>query len=129
MPVFLSDLSPAMTAVVETQAAAAGRLARVESFHTQERPEGVGASAVLRSGTEVFIPLGGLIDLDHERTRLSEEVERLDGQLKATNGKLANENFVSRAPDEVVQKERDKVASYSDQIEKLREKINALGGG
>jgi valyl-tRNA synthetase len=129
VPVFLSDLSPAMTAVIQTQSDAAGRLARVEAFHTDTRPEGVGASGVLRSGTEVFIPLGGLIDLDHERSRLSAEVIRLEGQLKGVSGKLANDKFVSRAPAEVVQKERDKAVSYSAQIEKLKQKIDALGGG
>ena len=105
------------------------QLARVSDleFGTHEG-KGVGASAVLRDGTELFIPLEGLLDLDQERDRLRSEVDRLNGQLKGAEKKLSNASFVERAPEEVVQKERDKAAAFGDQRTKLLQKLTALEG-
>ncbi|MEX0856325.1 MAG: valine--tRNA ligase, partial [Gemmatimonadota bacterium] len=90
---------------------------------------GIGATAILRDGTELFLPLEGLVDLEKERTRLREEIERLQGQLIGTEAKLANENFVARAPEEVVGKERDKATSYREQRDKLKAKLDTLEVG
>ena len=83
----------------------------------------------MAGGAELFLPLDGVIDLDRERTRLTAEITRLQGQATGTAKKLENENFVSRAPDDVVQKERDKLAQFQEQASKLREKLTELEGG
>lgn len=116
-----------LRSTVESQADALERLARVDDV-AWSAPSGIGAHAVLRGGAEVFLPLEGLIDLDRERERLGAEVERLQGQLKGAEAKLANESFTTRAPEDVVQKERDKADSLRDQVAKLREKMRELGG-
>jgi valyl-tRNA synthetase len=103
-------------------------LARLESVEDGLVEGEVGASAVLPSGVEVFVPLADVIDLDRERARLQGEVERLEGQLRGTEGKLANERFVSKAPSEVVEREREKLGSFRDQLEKVREKLAVLQG-
>jgi len=90
---------------------------------------GVGATSVLRDGTEVFLPLEGLVDLDRERSRLRGEIQRLGGQLAGAEAKLANEGFVGRAPAEVVDREREKAATFRDQRDKLLEKLGSLEGG
>ena len=90
---------------------------------------GIGVHTVLGGGTELFVPLEGVIDLDHERSRLREEIGRLQGLSVGTRKKLGNENFVSRAPDEVVQKERDKLVQYEGQASKLQHKLTELEGG
>jgi valyl-tRNA synthetase len=102
-------------------------LARIRSvdFGSPEG-RGVGATGVLRNGTELFLPLAGLVDLDRERDRLRKEIERLAGQLVGAEKKLANENFTGRAPAEVVEKEREKAARFRDQRDKLREKLDLL---
>ena len=87
---------------------------------------GVGASAVLKDGIELFIPLEGLLDLERERQRLRSEIGRLDGQLQGAEKKLANPSFVERAPEEVIQKERDKSTVFRDQRDKLLQKLSAL---
>jgi len=87
---------------------------------------GIGASAVLRDGTEVFLPLEGLVDLDRERKRLRTEIDRLDVQLEGVERKLSNERFVGRAPEEVVNRERDKAETFRGQRDKLREKLAGL---
>jgi valyl-tRNA synthetase len=88
----------------------------------------VGATAVLRSAAEIFVPLSGAIDVDRERTRLRDEVQRLDGLISGTEKKLANESFVARAPAAVVDKEREKLAGYTEQRGKLADKLAGLEG-
>jgi valyl-tRNA synthetase len=103
-------------------------LARVETLEFGGADGEVGASAVLRSGTELFLPLAGVIDLDRERARLRDEAARLEGLAAGTEKKLANEAFVARAPAEVVEREREKLGGYREQVEKLRAKLAALEG-
>jgi len=83
------------------------------------------ASAVLE-GSEVYVPLEGLIDLDKERERIQKEIDRLEGFLKSVNGKLNNEQFVENAPDAVVQRERDKKHDAEADLAKLREHLDDL---
>jgi valyl-tRNA synthetase len=103
-------------------------LARVEDLAFGAANGGVGASAVLASGTELFLPLEGVIDLDRERKRLRDEAARIEGFATGTEKKLANEGFVAKAPAEVVEREREKLAGYREQLEKLRGKLSALEG-
>ncbi len=105
------------------------RLARVGTLHWGSADGAVGASAVLKSGLAVFLPLEGVVDLDRERGRLRDEVARVGSLLAGANRKLENENFVNRAPDEVVEKERDKARSLEAQLQGLREKLALFQGG
>ena len=117
-------------AALEEGREALERLARIGSVDFGAAPEGApGATAVLTDGTQVFIPLEGLVDLEQERARLTKEIDRLQGQLKATRAKLDNEAFVSRAPEAVVNKEREKEASLLEQISKLEEQRDGLAAG
>jgi len=105
------------------------RLARVSALAlSAEAPSGAGAHGVLRNGTELFMPLAGVIDLERERARLSAEIERLGAQLQGVRAKLGNTNFVQRAPEEVVAREREKEASFQDQVRKLQEKLKVFRG-
>ena len=117
-------------ALVEGREAVLRRLARVGRIETAKPPTGTaGASAVLQDGTEVFVPLEGVIDVARERDRLAAEIDRLVGALKGAQARLANRNFTSKAPPAVVEREREKAASWTGRIAKLREKRAALGGG
>ncbi len=78
--------------------------------------------------TELFVPLAGLIDLDKEREKLRREAERVGQLLASTSAKLTNENFISRAPAEVIEKERSKVENYREALERLRKNLAQLGG-
>jgi valyl-tRNA synthetase len=114
-------------------ALAAGRralhdLCRVEELAFGGADGEVGASAVLRSGTELFVPLAGVIDLDRERARLRAEMERLAGLIGGTTRKLENASFVARAPADVVEREREKLESMADQRARLATKLSALEG-
>ncbi|MBX6363290.1 MAG: valine--tRNA ligase [Gemmatimonadetes bacterium] len=87
---------------------------------------GAGAHAVLRSGADVFIPLAQVIDLGRERARLEAELERVLGQLRSTESKLANEQFRAKAPADVVAKEVEKAANLREQQQRLARKIEEL---
>jgi valyl-tRNA synthetase len=123
-------------ALLEQEIPRLRQLARVSAVEFQSahgssggaEAQEAGATAVLQNGTEVFLPLAGLVDLDQERARLRKEIDRLDGQLTATQAKLSNPQFAERAPAEVVAKEREKAAVFQDQRDKLREQLQALEG-
>jgi valyl-tRNA synthetase len=103
-------------------------LARVEELSFGGAAGEIGATAVLAGGVELFVPLAGVIDLEKERARLREELTRLSGQVKATEAKLSNESFTSRAPADVVGRERDKLVNFREQAEALSAKLASLEG-
>src|SRR5216110_912874 len=106
------------------------RLAQLESLALDGAPGGaggVGAHAVFGDGSEVVVALEGSIDVQQECRRLSDELGRLDNQLKALAARLTNESFVSRAPKDVVAKEREKEKAWRDQRDVLAGKLKSLG--
>jgi valyl-tRNA synthetase len=114
--------------IAENEAVHIKALARIEgiSVDADYIPEKTDASAVLHD-VEIFMPLKGLIDVDKEKSRLEKEIDRVTSELKRVESKLSNENFVSKAPEEVIQKERGKLEEYSDILSKLQESLLKLG--
>ncbi len=124
--VVLLDASAELRELLDAMPRALADLARVEDV-TFSRGEGeVGASVVLRSGAELFLPLADVVDLERERARMRVELERIDGLREGTRARLSNETFVGRAPADVVQRERDKLASFDEQFEKLDRTLRSL---
>ncbi|MEX0771060.1 MAG: hypothetical protein WD035_10025, partial [Balneolaceae bacterium] len=78
-------------------------------------------------GSEIYIPLEGLIDLDKERERIRKEIADTEGFLKSVEKKLANDQFVENAPDSVVERERNKKEDALSKLEKLRSLFEELG--
>jgi valyl-tRNA synthetase len=82
------------------------------------------AAAALADGVEVFVPLEGVIeDPQKEQQRLTKELTKLLVDLELTQGKLANEAFLSKAPADKVQKERDKLQEFSLLKGKLEQRL------
>lgn len=103
------------------------KLARVSSIETIDagvKPR-LASSAVVR-GTEIFVPLEGLIDVGAERARLEKEIARLETAVTGIEKKLANPQFVDRAPQDVVQKEREKLATFQANLDKVRLNLKEL---
>jgi valyl-tRNA synthetase len=128
----------AVRAVVssETRSALAGfeeerativRLAKLSELSFEESPERIGGHAVLADGVSVLVPLGDAIDVGRECGRLGSEVERLIRLVESQEKKLGNEQFVSRAPSEVVERERQKLTTWKEQAEVLVKKRELLG--
>ncbi|MDH4043689.1 MAG: valine--tRNA ligase [Gemmatimonadota bacterium] len=103
------------------------RLARIETLTQGHAPSGVGAHAVLRDGSAVFVPLGDAIDVARECARLRDEVARIETQLAAVVRTLENERFLAKAPADVVARERAKESSWREQRATLAEKLRVLG--
>src|SRR6266513_78110 len=103
------------------------RLAQLSELAFDGARAGVGAHAVLADGSDVFVALEGEIDVQQECRRLSGELNRLDQQLSALGTKLTNQNFVARAPAEVVAREREKERAWRDQRQALADKLKSLG--
>jgi valyl-tRNA synthetase len=103
------------------------RLGQLERLSFNGESKGAGAHAVLSDGTEVFVALEGAIDLAQECRRLSSERGRIDQLLQGLTTKLSNENFVARAPADVVAKERDKEREWRFQRDVLDGKLKSLG--
>ncbi|WP_296271218.1 valine--tRNA ligase [Pseudomonas sp. UBA6323] len=106
------------------------KLAKLESVRVLAAGEEAPMSATTLVGEmEVLVPMAGLIDKDAELARLDKEIARLDGEVKRVGGKLANEGFVAKAPAEVLEKERAKLAEAEQALAKMveqRGKIAAL---
>ncbi len=122
--------APEARPVIEAEASAIKMLAQVDpiTFTTDGRAA-VSAdevSMVLSTGT-VTVPLGGLVDLAQERKRLSEELEQVDANKERLSKRLADESFVSKAPEEVVDRERQRLNAADERRERIVETLSRLG--
>ena len=104
------------------------KLAGVEKTSiTSERRQALKSDVhIVSEKAEAFIPLASLVDLDKERERIDKEIERVKGDISRAQAKLANEKFVSRAPEAVVNEERRKLQAGEDMLKKLQERREAL---
>jgi valyl-tRNA synthetase len=114
-------------AALERERGTIMRLARVSELVLADSTERVGGHAVLPDGTAVFVPLGDAIDVARECGRLGAEADRLAGLVASQEKKLGNPQFVSRAPADVVAREREKLATWTDQRDVLVRKRERLG--
>ncbi|MEG1790463.1 MAG: valine--tRNA ligase, partial [Oscillospiraceae bacterium] len=85
-----------------------------------------GMVSMATDNARMFMPMSELVDLDKERERITRELEKAKAQLEAQNRKLANESFISRAPEAVVATERDRAEKARALIENLEESLNKL---
>jgi len=113
--------------VFEAESDTIKRLAQVEELTFDGGTKGPVAYAVFGDGSEVSVALEGAIDVQQECRRLSGELTRLDQQLSTLGTKLTNQNFVARAPAEVVAREREKERAWRDQRQALADKLRSLG--
>jgi valyl-tRNA synthetase len=101
-------------------------LARVQMLHfnPDSGPPAAAAKSVLISpegaSLDIVLPLAGLIDFAEEDRRLAREMEKLGKELSQAQRKLTNEDFLAKAPTEVVQKEKEKVQAWTGKLNKLK---------
>ena len=103
-------------------------LAKASEVFIQENREGIGEDAVsaMVPGANIYIPFAELVDIDKELERLEKEKERLTKEIARSNGMLKNERFVSKAPADKVQAERDKLTKYTQMMEQVETRLAQL---
>jgi valyl-tRNA synthetase len=89
-------------------------------------PQGLAAARAVTGPAEIALPLEGLLDLDTERARLGREMDRLGKELAGHQAKLSNEQFVSRAKPEAVEKVRAASRELTDRLDRLKETLAQL---
>ncbi len=118
-PILLKDASAESLSRAEAWIDPIRRLARATEVQslTGDIPKGV-AQAVLGEAT-IILPLAGVIDLDAERQRLSKERAKIEAEAQKTSAKLGNADFVARAKPEVVEENRERLATFQAEMARL----------
>lgn len=103
------------------------QMAKLESVTQLSENEPAPACATALVGEmEIMIPMAGLIDKDAELSRIAKALDKIDKDFARTQGKLANEKFVSNAPAAVIEKEKSKLEEFTMQINKLKEQQQTI---
>ena len=102
------------------------RLASASEVETSESGELVNSVRIVTDGAVIFIPLSEIVDTEKEKTRLTAELKKLDGEIARLSAKLSNEGFVSKAPAAVVEAEKEKLKKYTEMKEKTEAALRAL---
>jgi valyl-tRNA synthetase len=103
------------------------KLANLESITWLESGDEAPMSATALVGNmEILVPMAGLIDKDAELARLNKEIDKLQRELEKVQNKLGNENFVGKAPAEVVAKERERMADMEATVAKLSQQCTTI---
>ena len=102
-------------------------LARIEDVSMGETIEKPGQSATaVAGGMELYIPLGGLVDLDEEKARMEKRSSEINRLLSGINEKLSNDIFLERAPEQVIVKERSNLEKLTEELEKVKANLEML---
>ena len=89
-----------------------------------EKPEK--SSTIVINDIEIFVPLSNLIDIDKEINRLKDKIKDYEGRMNSVKKKIDNENFIKRAPKEIVVHEKNKFINYQNNYNKLKENLDNL---
>ncbi len=124
LAVHLLSKNPDVLSTLEKHKETLVHLARLESLTLggpDKRP--AKSAVVVTADFEVLVPMIGLIDFEAERARLSKEIQKTEAEWQRSSGKLKNAGFVDRAPAEVVEKEREKLAEFEGKLEKMKRSL------
>ena len=113
---------------IEAVSASVKPLMMANEILIQGDKEGIADSAVsvVVPDAVVYLPLEDLVDFEQEKERLAKEEARLNKEIKRAEGMLSNEKFVSKAPADKVQAERDKLEKYTQMLAQVKERMAGL---
>jgi len=125
LPLVLAGASPQTAIRVRHWSEFIQRLARIADISFADAPPQGAVQLVVR-GDVAALPLKGVIDLDAERARLAKEMAKCDADIARVDAKLNNPNFVARAPEEVVEEEKEKRDEAMARKAKIAEALQRL---
>jgi valyl-tRNA synthetase len=125
--VLLRDAAPDTLARAARWDEAIRRLARAEAVGPLAGPLPAGAAQTVLDEATIVVPLAGLIDLEAERVRLQREQAKATGEAEKIARKLANADFVARAPEEVVAENRERLAAAEAEAARLAAALARIG--
>ena len=129
LPVLLQNITATERTTINRIEPLFKALAKVESLaYLDNNDKAPLSSSGMVGQVSVFVPMKGLIDPNAELGRLQKELDKLQKQRDQISGKLNNENFVAKAPANVVESERLKLDELSGQIQKLKENMEEIQG-
>ena len=127
VPVRIAVTDPSLTTLLSDAREYVFKLAQVSQFEIVSQLGGDKLSArAVAGGLSLEVPLAGLIDVETERARLKKELEKAQREIDGLERKLSQASFVERAPKEVVEENRRRLADYQDQAAKLTEGLKRL---
>ena len=103
-------------------------LASASEIEIRDNKDGIGEDAMsaVVTNCEIFLPLEELVDIDKEIERLEKERKKLEEELKRVNGKLSNKGFISKAPESVINAEKEKRENYQEMMDNVIERLKGL---
>ncbi|WP_188092221.1 valine--tRNA ligase [Azospirillum sp. B21] len=104
------------------------RMARLSSVEPLQGDFPKSSVQAVLDETTLVLPLEGIVDLDKEKARLSKEIDKLAGEIKKIDAKLSNEQFVAKAPEEVIEEQRDRREAADQARDKLQKALEMLAG-
>jgi valyl-tRNA synthetase len=123
---YLPDPSPATRAIIESNAGAIDRLARLSAIRFESAPAGA-AMQIGAEDAELIVPLEGVVDIAAEKARLAKALEVSAKEAKSLEGRLSNPSFVEKAKPEAVEKARADHAMHKAEAERLSAALARLG--
>lgn len=120
---FLKDPAPITVARLDRHRALILRLARLETIAPLSGEVPAGSAQDVLDEATVVLPLAGVIDLDQERARLTKEIGKWDSEIGKIDKKLANQQFLAKAPAEVVAEQRERRAHFETSRDRLKEAL------
>lgn len=123
----LKDAGERTARRLETHRDVIQRLARLSAIGTTREAAPHGAVQTVLDEATLILPLAGIVDLEQEKARLAKDIEKLGAEMAKIDRKLGNPNFVSRAPEEVVEEQRERRAEAEAARAKLAEALSRLG--
>ena len=115
--------------LIKAQSTIIAHLAQIETqqfsieANLTEKPQNALSAAVM--GVEIYLPLAGLVDSEAEKSRLQKELEEVTGQITRLETLLSS-SFAQKAPAQVVEKERQKLATFKETAERLKQQLELL---
>ena len=118
--------APMFASVLEAEAETIKSQASVDPLIIGSATDGESVALVLDSGT-VTIPLAGMVDPNRERARLADELQQLSESLGRVSTRLEDEQFLSKAPEDVIDRERQRLVAGRDRYARIEDMLARLG--